>query len=99
MSTESPESGLVIRVNDRAVSVSREDADQISSAGGVVVEILESLLKLTIAWALYESHFRFADGDGPSPSGWPGHVLVAVAHPPDAIAVSLSCFSCGLAFT
>lgn len=48
MSTESPESGLVIRVNDRAVSVSREDADQISSAGGVVVEILESLLKLTI---------------------------------------------------
>ena len=46
MVTQPPSSDLNVRLAGRAFAPSRVDADKIKSAMGVVVEVLESLLKL-----------------------------------------------------
>jgi len=46
MVTQPPSSDLTVRLAGRALTPSRADADEIKSAMGVVVEVLESLLRL-----------------------------------------------------
>ncbi len=46
MVTQPPSSDLTVRLAERTLTPSRVDADMIKSAMGVVVEVLESLLKL-----------------------------------------------------
>ncbi len=46
MVTQPPSSDLTVRLAGRAFTPSRVDADKIKSAMGVVVEVLESLLRL-----------------------------------------------------
>ena len=46
MVTQPPSSDLTVRFSGRAFTPSRVDADKIKSAMGVVIEVLESLLKL-----------------------------------------------------
>lgn len=46
MATQPPSSDLTVRLAGRAFTPSRVDADKIKSAMGVVIEVLESLLKL-----------------------------------------------------
>lgn len=46
MVTQSPFSDLTVRLAGRAFTPSRVDADRIKSAMGVVIEVLESLLRL-----------------------------------------------------
>jgi hypothetical protein len=46
MVTQPPSSDLTVRLAERALTPSRADADKIKSAMGVVIEVLESLLRL-----------------------------------------------------
>ncbi len=46
MVTQPPSSDLTVRLAGRAFTPSRVDADKIKSAMGVVIEVLESLLRL-----------------------------------------------------
>ena len=46
MVTQPPSSDLTVRFSGRAFTPSRVDADKIKSAMGVVIEVLESLLRL-----------------------------------------------------
>ena len=46
MATQPPSSDLTVRLAGRAFAPSRVDTDKIKSAMGVVIEVLESLLKL-----------------------------------------------------
>ena len=46
MITQPPSSDLTVRLAGRAFTPSRVDADRIKSAMGVVIEVLESLLRL-----------------------------------------------------